>query len=125
MTGYSAVLLDHFEHPRNTGELEGANATAEGENPVCGDRFRVQLRIHDGVVDAMAWTAQGCVPAIAAASAASVLLPGMTVEEATRLNRDALTAVLGPIPPRKNHALALVVATLAQALNAYRSLARA
>lgn len=120
MTSYSDALLDHFQHPRNAGRLEGADTVAEGENPVCGDRLRVELRIRDGMVEAMRWSAEGCAPALAAASAASELLQGVTLDAARQLDRDVLASALGGVPARKAHALALVVSTVAQALDAYQ-----
>lgn len=116
---YSEALLDHFHHPRNAGELEGANASAEGENPICGDRLRVELRIQEGTIAAVRWHAEGCVPAIAAASAASELLQGTSLQQARQLDRDALSTQLGGIPARKSHALTLVLTTVAQALDTY------
>jgi NifU-like protein involved in Fe-S cluster formation len=118
---YSDALLDHFQHPRNAGELTTANVVAEGENPVCGDRLRVELQIQDGRIAAMRWRTEGCAPAIAAASAASELLQGASLEDARRLDRNALSAALGGIPARKSHAATLVLTTIAQALETYPS----
>jgi nitrogen fixation NifU-like protein len=121
MMVYSDALLDHFQHPRNAGRLDRANAVADGENPVCGDRLRVELRIQDGVIEEMRWHAEGCAPALAAASAASELLQGTSLQDAKRFDTDALASALGGVPARKAHALTLVVTTVAQALAAYPS----
>lgn len=121
---YSDELLDHFQHPRNAGELDHPNAVAEGENPVCGDRLRLELRIQDGVIEDIRWRAEGCVPAIAAASAASELLLGTSLLEARQVGRDALSSALGGIPARKAHAVALVLTTVAHALDTYPSTPR-
>lgn len=118
---YSPTLVDHFHHPRNAGELEDPNAVAEGENPVCGDTVRIQMRIQDGVITQIRWSASGCPPAIAAASAASVLLEGRSLDEARRVDRARLSAALGGLPARKAHAATLVLTTVARALDGYRS----
>ena len=118
---YSPTLVDHFHHPRNTGELEHPNAVADGENPVCGDTVRIEMRIEDGIITQIRWLASGCPPAIAAASAASVLLQGSSLEDARRVDRDRLAAALGGLPARKAHAATLVLTTVARALDAYRS----
>jgi nitrogen fixation NifU-like protein len=115
---YADELLDHFQHPRNTGELARANAVADGENPVCGDRLHLELRIQDDVIQEVAWRAEGCVPAIAAASAASELLRGRSVQSARQLDRVSLDQALGGVPPRKAHALSLVLVTVSRALDA-------
>lgn len=114
---YSETLLDHFQHPRNTGQLDGSNAVADGENPICGDRLRIEMRVEDGVIVAVRWSAEGCPPAIAAASAASELLQGLSLQDARSLDRATLTAALGGVPERKAHAVSLVLGTVAQALD--------
>ncbi len=118
---YSPTLVDHFHHPRNTGKLDDPNAVAEGENPVCGDTVRIEMRIQDDVITHIRWLARGCPPAIAVASAASVLLEGSTLEDARRLDSARLAAALDGLPARKAHAASLVLTTVARALDAYRS----
>jgi nitrogen fixation NifU-like protein len=54
---YSAQLLDHFQNPRNPGELVDANATAEIQNPACGDVLRLTLRIDSGRIAEIRWLA--------------------------------------------------------------------
>ena len=115
---YSEALLDHFHHPRNAGALDAPETAAEGENPVCGDTLRIEMRIRDNVITEMRWSASGCPPTIAAVSAASVLLEGCTLPQARTLDRDALATALGGIPARKAHALSLVLATVSRALDA-------
>lgn len=113
---YSETVVDHFEHPRNVGEIEGADVEAEDENPVCGDRLHVWLRVADGRVLEMRWRAEGCAPAIAAASLTSELIGGMPIAEARALSRDRITAALGGLPARKAHASALAASAVQKAL---------
>ncbi len=114
---YSRELLDHFDNPRNVGELADADAEAESENPVCGDRLHVWLRIKEGKVERMSWRAEGCAPAIAAASTLSEMVPGLSVPEALVLDRESLTENLGGLPARKSHAAILAISALRQALS--------
>ena len=65
---YSALVLDHFEHPRNSGELPQATYSATIENPACGDILELSVRIEQGIIAAISFRAKGCVPAIACAS---------------------------------------------------------
>jgi NifU-like protein involved in Fe-S cluster formation len=116
---YSEALIDHFHHPRNAGELDRPDAVAEGENPVCGDTLRIEMRIQGNLIEQLRWSATGCPPTIAAASAASVLLEGRSVLDARRLDRDTLATALGGIPTRKAHAVTLVLTTVNRALDAY------
>jgi nitrogen fixation protein NifU and related proteins len=118
---YSDILLEHFQAPRNVGEMRDADAEAEQENPVCGDRLHVWLRIKDGRVEAAKWRAQGCAPALAVASLASEMIQGMSLDEAEHVDRKDLEQALGGLPPRKSHATSLAVSTIRMAIESYRS----
>jgi nitrogen fixation NifU-like protein len=113
---FSETLLDHFQAPRNSGEMADADAQAEEENPVCGDRLHIWLRVRAGRIEEMTWRAQGCAPAIAAASLTSELVRGMTVEQARQVDRRMIADALGGLPARKSHAALLTVAALQRAL---------
>lgn len=80
---YREVILDHSRKPRNYGALKGANRTADGFNPLCGDRLRLFLRVEDGVVEQAAFTGEGCAISTASASLLTETLPGR--EEANAL----------------------------------------
>jgi nitrogen fixation NifU-like protein len=116
---FSETLLDHFQAPRNVGELSAADAEAEDENPVCGDRLHVWVRIREGAVADIRWKAEGCAPAIAAASVMSEIVRGMSVDDAAQLSREHVADALGGLPARKSHAALLAVSTLRKALRAY------
>ena len=70
---YSAQLLDHFQNPRNAGELADADAVAEIQNPACGDIIRLTLKMHADRIEEIRFKAKGCVPAIACGSALTEL----------------------------------------------------
>ena len=113
---YSKTFKDHLENPRNAGELPDANAVSEESNPVCGDRLRLSLRVHDGVIEAVNFLAYGCPPTLVCGSVLTELLTGKTIEEAMLLKRDKLIAAVGGLPSRKHHAAALAIETLRSAL---------
>ncbi len=117
---FSDVVLDHFQSPRNAGEMANADAEAEEENQVCGDRLHVWLRIEGEVVVEMTWKAEGCAPAIAAASATSELVPGMTLSQAAQLDREMIMEALGGLPARKAHAAMLAASAVRRAVESYR-----
>lgn len=117
---YSETVLAHFQAPRNCGELTDPDAVVDVENPVCGDRLHLELRICHGSIEAARWRADGCVPAIAAASMISELLQGMTVREAALLNRESIERALGGLPPRKAHGAALAATAVRQAVDVYQ-----
>jgi nitrogen fixation NifU-like protein len=113
---YSAQLLDHFQNPRNAGDVAGADATAEIENPVCGDVLRLTLKIEDGRIAAVGFKAKGCVPSMACASALTEMIAGRTITEAQALQRDALILAVGGVPEASTHAAQLALDALSAAL---------
>ena len=107
---YSAQLLDHFQNPRNAGELPDADAVAEIQNPVCGDIIRLTLKMHADRIEEIRFKAKGCVPAIACGSALTELARGKTARE------DDLIAAVGSLPPASTHAAQLALDALSTVL---------
>ena len=118
---YSETFKDHLANPRNAGEFEDADASAEQSNPVCGDRLRLSLRLRAGRVEAARFLAYGCAPTLACGSVLTEMLSGLTVEEALLITRRDIIEALGGLPTRKGHAAALAVETLHAALEGYDS----
>lgn len=118
---YSDTFKELLANPRNAGTLEGADAEAEQVNPVCGDRLRLALRVREGRVEAARFLAYGCPPTIVCGSALAEMLEGMTLEEAARVTRAGINEAAGGLPPRKQHAAALALETLHEALKILRT----
>jgi len=118
---YSAELLDHFQNPRNVGDLPEADAVAEVENPVCGDVIRLSLKMDAQRIEEIRFKAKGCVPAIACGSALTELARGKTTGEIRRLKRDDLITAVGGLPPASVHAAQLALDALSRALAQLRS----
>ena len=118
---YSETFKDHLANPRNAGELEDADASAERTNPVCGDRLRLTLRLRAGRIEAARFLAYGCPPTLACGSVLTEMLEGLSVEEAARLTRQEIARALGGLPARKGHAAALAVETLREALSRFEA----
>ena len=89
---YSAQLLDHFQNPRNAGEIADADATAEIENPACGDVLRLTLKAGAGRITGARFKAKGCVASIACGSALTELIVGKRINEAHELRREDVIA---------------------------------
>jgi nitrogen fixation NifU-like protein len=113
---YSQLVLEHFEHPRNGGELPAANAVARVDNPMCGDMLEVSLRLEDGVIAEVRFRAKGCVPSIACASRLTEMVQGLTVADALAIRRDAIIESLGGLPAASQHAAQLAVDALREAI---------
>ena len=82
---YQEIILDHTRHPRNFGPLAGANRSAEGHNPLCGDQIKVYLDLADGVVRGIGFEGAGCAISTASASLMTEELRGRSQEEAQAL----------------------------------------
>lgn len=117
---YSAQLLDHFQNPRNSGELSAPDALAEIENPVCGDVIRLSLKLDEGRIVEVRFKARGCVPAMACASALTELIVGAEVSNAQKLSREDLTKAVGGLPQASAHAAQLALDVLSATLNRIR-----
>ena len=113
---YSPQLLDHFQNPRNAGDVSDADAVVEMENPVCGDVLRLSLRIANGLVEEIRFKAKGCVPSIACGSALTELVRGKSIEGAWALRREDVAAAVGGLPEASNHAALLALDALSAAL---------
>ncbi len=101
---YSPQLLDHFQNPRNAGEVLNPDATVQIENPACGDILKLSIRVADRRIAEIRFRAKGCVPAIACASLLTELLLGSTIEVARNLRREDLLLKIGGLPEASLHA---------------------
>jgi len=110
-------LLDHFQNPRNAGEIEAPDASAQLENPGCGDILKLTLKLEGGRIADIRFRAKGCVPLMACASAITELAKGKTIDEAKQLSREELTQRVGGLPAASNHASRLAIDTLRTVLN--------
>lgn len=113
---YSPQLLDHFEHPRNAGEVSNPDVTVQIENPACGDILKLTLRIAHGRITEIRFRAKGCVPAMACGSLLTELVQGKTLDEASKLRREELVQAIGGLPEASGHASHLAMDALAAAL---------
>jgi nitrogen fixation NifU-like protein len=113
---YSAELLDHFQNPRNAGEVEAPDAFAQLENPACGDVLKLTLKVEGDHIRDIRFRAKGCVPTMACGSAITELAKGATIEEARRLSRENVIRKVGGLPPASGHASHLAIDTLQMAL---------
>ena len=114
---FGSRVLDHFEHPRNTGIVPGFNRRyLEKDNPWL-IRILITLRVEEGVVRAARFKAQSCVTTTASVSALMEMVEGKSVEAALAITPEQLSASLGTIPPEKTYCCRLAVATLRNALS--------
>lgn len=113
---YSGKVMDHFEHPRNVGEIIDADAVGQVGNPKCGDIMKMYLKIEDGVIVDAKFKTFGCGSAIATSSMATELIRGKRVEEALSLTNAAVAEALDGLPAYKMHCSVLAEEAIKAAL---------
>jgi nitrogen fixation protein NifU and related proteins len=118
---YSPQVLEHFEHPRNAGELPGADAEVRLEHPVCGDIMRLAIKVADGRVDQVRYQTRGCVASIAAGSCLTEMVKGQSLADAGKIKREDLLNHLGGLNSASMHASHLAMDALEQILKNLQS----
>ena len=104
---YPEKLLEHFQHPRNVGELQPPAVMVEVSNPACGDIMRLWARFEDGKVAEARYKVRGCTASIAAGSALTEWMLGKTRAELSVFEGRIVDAAVGGLPPESGHAAAL------------------
>ena len=101
---YSEKVMDHFQNPRNVGEIEDASGVGTVGNAKCGDIMRIFLDIsEDGIVRDAKFKTFGCGAAVATSSMATELVKGKTIQEALQVTNKAVMEALDGLPPVKVH----------------------
>ncbi len=101
---YSDKVMDHFNNPRNVGEIEDASGVGTVGNPTCGDIMRIYLDIDDdGIIQDVKFKTFGCGAAVATSSMATELVKGKSVQEAMEVTNKAVMEALDGLPPVKVH----------------------
>jgi nitrogen fixation NifU-like protein len=100
---FSDAVLDHFQNPRNAGELPDADVRVEVSNPVCGDILQVAARVEGGRIVEARFLCRGCTTSIACASLLTEQLRGRTLAEARSLTAKSLSRLLGELPAATFH----------------------
>ena len=101
---YTKKVMDHFENPRNVGEIEDASGVGTVGNEKCGDIMRIYLDVDENqVIQDCKFKTFGCGAAVATSSMATELVKGKTVEEALQITNTAVMEALDGLPPLKVH----------------------
>jgi nitrogen fixation protein NifU and related proteins len=117
---YREVILDHYKNPRGHGLIEGADAEAEGQNPLCGDEVSIYVAFgEDGdTIDEVKFSGRGCAISQAATSMLTELVQGRSAQEVAGLPREELLDEIGiPLTPVRLKCALLGLSTLKLALH--------
>lgn len=118
---YSDQVMDHFENPRNVGELVDADGVGTVGNAKCGDIMRIYLKVDDGIIQDVKFKTFGCGAAIATSSMATEMVKGKSLDEALALTNKAVAEALGGLPPVKMHCSLLAEEAIKAAIEDYQS----
>jgi nitrogen fixation NifU-like protein len=118
---YTEKVLEHFRNPRNSGEIEDADAIGDVGNPVCGDLMRISMKINDEteVIEDIKFRTFGCGAAIATSSIITEMVKGKTIGEALQISNKDVIAALGGLPAVKIHCSVLAEEGIVKALKQY------
>ena len=117
---YSEKVMEHFQNPRNVGEIENADGVGEIGNPVCGDIMKLYIKVNDNRITEAKFKTFGCGAAIATSSMVTELVKGKTLEEAEKISRNTVADALGGLPSVKMHCSNLAADALHKAIEDYR-----
>ncbi|WP_350343554.1 Fe-S cluster assembly scaffold protein NifU [Proteinivorax tanatarense] len=117
---YTEKVMDHFQNPRNVGEIEDADGVGEVGNVKCGDIMRIYLKVEDNVIKDIKFRTFGCGAAIATSSVITEMAVDKTIDEALELTNKQVAEELGGLPPVKMHCSNLAADALKTAIEDYK-----
>ena len=116
---YSEKVMDHFNNPRNVGEIDNAEGVGEVGNAKCGDIMKIYLKIEDDIIKDAKFKTFGCGAAVATSSMATELVVGKTIDEALKITNKAVAEALDGLPPAKMHCSNLAEEAIRAAIEDY------
>lgn len=118
---YTEKVLDHFQHPRNVGELKDANGVGMVGNAKCGDIMQMFIKVNDDeIIEDVSFKTFGCGAAVATSSMATEMIKGKSVDDALKLSNAAVVEALEGLPPQKLHCSVLAEEAVKAAVEDYR-----
>jgi nitrogen fixation NifU-like protein len=117
---YSDKVMEHFQNPRNVGEIEDADGVGTVGNPTCGDLMTIYIKVKDDVIEDIKFKTFGCGAAIATSSMVTEMAMGKTIDEALKITRNDVAENLEGLPPVKMHCSNLAADALHAAIDNYR-----
>jgi nitrogen fixation NifU-like protein len=121
---YNQKVMDHFENPRNVGEMKGADGSGRVRNPSCGDVASFQIKVGknergEEIIKEVRFKTFGCVAMVASSSAITELIKGKTFKKVSRVGKKELIEALEGMPFVKVHCCLIAIDGLAEAIYDY------
>ena len=113
-------MLDHFQSPRNVGDIPDADAVGEAGNPISGNTMKLYLMIAGERITDAKFRAFGCAGTIASGSKLTEIIIGQTLDEALVIKNDTVAEALGGLPPTKMHCSVVAADSIHAAIKDYR-----
>lgn len=117
---YERRIIERFEDPKFSGEIENADAVGEIGNPRCGDIMRIYLKIEEDKIKDIKFKTYGCVAAIASTDFLCELCLGKKIEEAEKITYEDIVKVMGNVPEIKLHCSMLAIQALKKAIENHK-----
>jgi nitrogen fixation protein NifU and related proteins len=122
---YSDKVIDHFQNPRNMGEIENASGCGEVGNPTCGDIMKLWIQVDEnGIITDAKFKTFGCASAIASSSIATEMIKGKHLDEARAISNQAIVEALDGLPKQKIHCSVLAAEAINKAIDDYLGIKR-
>ncbi len=117
---YSEKVMEHFQNPRNVGEIPDADGIGTEGNPTCGDLMTIYIKVKDNIITDVKFKTFGCGAAIATSSMITEMAIGKTIEDALKITRNDVADELEGLPPVKMHCSNLAADALRAAIADYK-----
>ncbi len=118
---YNEKVMDHFQNPRNVGEMNSPSGVGEVGNMKCGDIMKIYIKVKDDVIEDIKFLTFGCGAAIASSSVLTEMVKGKTLQEAEAITNQRVADELEGLPPAKLHCSNLAADALHNAIEDYKS----
>lgn len=117
---YSEKVMDHFQNPRNLGEMKDPDGIGRVGNPTCGDLMEVYIKVNGDTLEDVKFRTFGCGAAIATSSMVTEMAKGMKIDDALKITKQEVAEELGGLPPIKMHCSNLAADALHAAIKNYK-----
>jgi nitrogen fixation protein NifU and related proteins len=118
---YSDKVIEHFQNPRNVGDIPDCDGVGKVGSPVCGDMMEVYIKVEDDRLVDVKYKTFGCGAAVASGSMGTEMVKGKTIEEAMKITNRKVAEALDGLPPEKLHCSNLAADGIRAAIEDYQS----